>query len=77
MCKYIESRQQRRSEATSSVNDPFNIEECQLILDGIPDLDDKIYIKALNEFVFKPEWCRIFMRMSEKLRRAWLESMLG
>ncbi|XP_062100697.1 L10-interacting MYB domain-containing protein-like [Humulus lupulus] len=76
MRKYYESREKRISEETSNVTNSYNVEDCQSILDGIPDLDNKIYLKALHEFVATPEWRGIFMRMNEERRRAYLDSLL-
>ncbi|XP_062074947.1 uncharacterized protein LOC133778952 [Humulus lupulus] len=44
---------------------------------GIPNLDNKIYLKGLQEFVATPEWRGIFMRMNEERRRAYLDSLMG
>ncbi|XP_062118539.1 uncharacterized protein LOC133832159 [Humulus lupulus] len=76
MRKYYESREKRISEETSKVTNSYNVEDCQSILDSIPDLDNKIYLKALHEFVATPEWRGIFMRMNEERRRAYLDSLL-
>ncbi|XP_062075920.1 L10-interacting MYB domain-containing protein-like [Humulus lupulus] len=77
MCKYYESRERRISEEISNVTNSYNVEDCQNILDGIPNLDNKIYLKALQEFVATPEWRGIFMRMNEERRRAYLDSLMG
>ncbi|KAM6567968.1 hypothetical protein CsatA_027096 [Cannabis sativa] len=76
MRKYIDSREKRINEETSNITGSINMEDCQNILDGIPDLDDKRYLKALREFVANPEWRGIFLRMSEQRRRAYLDSLL-
>ncbi|XP_062089536.1 uncharacterized protein LOC133796072 [Humulus lupulus] len=76
MRKYYESREKRISEETSNVANSYNVEDCQNILDGIPDLDNKIYLKALHEFVATLEWRGIFMRMNEERQHAYLDSLL-
>ncbi|XP_062085991.1 L10-interacting MYB domain-containing protein-like [Humulus lupulus] len=76
MHKYYELREKIISEETSNVTNSYNVEDCQSILDGIPDLDNKIYLKALHEFVATPEWRGIFMRMNKERRRAYLDSLL-
>ncbi|KAF4402336.1 hypothetical protein G4B88_003257, partial [Cannabis sativa] len=75
MRKYIDSREKRINEEASNITGSINMEDCQNILDGIPDLDDKRYLKALREFVANPEWRGIFLRMSEQHRRAYLDSL--
>ncbi|KAF4375320.1 hypothetical protein G4B88_021986 [Cannabis sativa] len=76
MGKYIDTREKIINGKSSNITSSCNVEDCQNILDGIPNLDDRKYIKALREFVANPEWRGIFMRMNDQRRRAYLDSLL-
>ncbi|PON80914.1 hypothetical protein TorRG33x02_232470, partial [Trema orientale] len=48
----IRKLMESKSEATiSSVSNSSSVAECQKILDSIPDLDDQVYIKAIDKFI--------------------------
>ena len=58
----------------SSSSDPYSINVCMEILEGMIDVSIDAYNKALP-FLVQPEWRNVFVKMSDERRRTWLNSL--
>ena len=58
----------------SSSSDPYSINVCMEILEGMIDVSIDAYNKALP-FLVQPKWRNVFVKMSDERCRTWLNSL--
>lgn len=59
---------------TSIATDTFSIENCMDVLESMTNISDGAYAKVIEKFTC-PNWRKIFMKMSETRRDAWIKGL--
>ncbi|TQE07445.1 hypothetical protein C1H46_006960 [Malus baccata] len=67
-------KRKREKEVSSLLRELSTIEDCMEVLEGMEDVDDTAYLKALEKFT-SSDWRRMFMKMSESRKKLWLNSL--
>ncbi|KAB2617042.1 hypothetical protein D8674_012911 [Pyrus ussuriensis x Pyrus communis] len=67
-------KRKREREVSSPLRELSTIEDCMEVLEGMEDIDDTAYLKALEKFT-SSDWRRMFMKMSESRKKLWLNSL--
>ncbi|CAN6581019.1 unnamed protein product [Malus baccata var. baccata] len=67
-------KRKREKEVSSPLRELSTIEDCMEVLEGMEDVDDTAYLKALEKFT-SSDWRRMFMKMSESRKKLWLNSL--
>ncbi|TQE14380.1 hypothetical protein C1H46_000299 [Malus baccata] len=67
-------KRKREREVSSPLRELSTIEDCMEVLEGMEDVDDTAYLKALEKFT-SSDWRRMFMKMSESRKKLWLNSL--
>ena len=67
-------KRKRENEVSSPLRELSTIEDCMEVLEGMEDVDDIAYLKALEKFT-SSDWRRMFMKMSESRKKLWLNSL--
>ncbi|KAF7840423.1 TMV resistance protein N [Senna tora] len=63
------------SSSTITADDEYPIARCIEGLDEVDDVSDDSYIKALEKFK-DPYWRQVFLTMSQKRKKAWLNKLV-
>ncbi|XP_062085640.1 L10-interacting MYB domain-containing protein-like [Humulus lupulus] len=62
------------TEGGGSQNHEFSLTNCMQILEGMEEVSDDAYMKAVEKFK-DPDWREIFINMSTIRKRAWLDRL--
>ncbi|KAK9944144.1 hypothetical protein M0R45_009725 [Rubus argutus] len=74
MTEKLKRTKEKSAEATSSAKEMYSIEECIEVVEEMGDIEHNDFIKMMDKIV-TIEWRKIFLKMSEARRRAWLASL--